>query len=120
MSILSLALIISSSIGMAAEVVALLTTEDGGFGWSVGAIGAALMVYYLVGAAFAPVSGWLGNRYGARAMMIFGGSLYGVSMLLLGVITLEPSRKLLIPNWEESLSPEARSAPTVSIVSTGD
>ena len=87
-AILSLVQIIGSSIGMAAGVVVTpLTTEDGGFGWSVGTIGAALMVYYLVSAVFAPVSGWLGDRYGARNMMIFGGVLYGVSMLLLGIIT---------------------------------
>lgn len=86
--ILALVQIIGSSIGMAAGVVVTpLTTADGGFGWSVGTIGAALMVYYLVSAAFAPISGWLGDRYGARNMMIFGGALYGVSMLLLGIIT---------------------------------
>ena len=86
--ILSLVQIIGSSIGMAAGVViAPLTDAEGGFGWSIGTIGAALMVYYFVGAAFAPVSGWLGDRYGARRMMLFGGTLYTVSMLLLGVIT---------------------------------
>lgn len=87
-TILALVQIIGSSIGMAAGVVvAPLTAADGGFGWSIGTIGAALMVYYLVGAAFAPVSGWLGDRYGARTMLLLGGSLYVVSMLLLGIIT---------------------------------
>ena len=86
--ILALVQIIGSSIGMAAGVVVTpLTDAEGGFGWSIGTIGAALMVYFFVGAAFAPVSGWLGDRYGARRMMLFGGMLYTVSMLLLGVIT---------------------------------
>ena len=71
----------------AGVVVAPLSDPEGGFGWSIGMIGFALMVYYLVGALFAPISGWLGDRYGARRMMFGGGVLYAVSMLLLGIIT---------------------------------
>lgn len=80
--------IIGSSIGMAAGViVAPLSDTEGGFGWSIGMIGAALMVYYLTAAAFAPISGWLGDRYGARRMLFGGGVLYVTSMLLLGIIS---------------------------------
>ena len=80
--------IIGSSIGMAAGViVAPLSDPEGGFGWSIGMIGAALMVYYFTAAVFAPISGWLGDRYGARRMMFGGGVLYVASMLLLGIIS---------------------------------
>ena len=87
-ALLALVQILSASIGMAAGVVvAPLSDPEGGFGWSIGTVGAALMVYYFVGATFAPISGWLGDRYGARKLMLTGGALYFVSMLLLGVIT---------------------------------
>jgi MFS family permease len=36
--------------------------------------------------SFAPVSGWLGERYGARRLMLVGGLLYGGSMGLLGLV----------------------------------
>ena len=87
-ALLALVQIIGSSIGMAAGViVAPLSDLEGGFGWSIGMIGAALMVYYFTAAVFAPISGWLGDRYGARRMMFFGGVLYLASMLLLGIIS---------------------------------
>src|SRR5262249_55865295 len=58
----------------------------GAFGWGIGTIGALMAVYYVVGAVFAPISGWLGERYGARHLMLAGGLLYGSSMLLLGLV----------------------------------
>ena len=61
-----------------------LNDPEGGFGWSMGTIGAALMVYYLVGAVFAPISGWLGDRYGPRRVMMAAGLIFAVSMMLLG------------------------------------
>jgi MFS family permease len=45
-----------------------------------------MAVYYVVGALFAPISGWLGERYGARRLMLAGGLLYGGSMGLLGLV----------------------------------
>ena len=87
-SILAIVQIIGSSIGMAAGIlIAPLYDPDGEFGWSLGTIGAALGLYYVVGAVFAPVSGALGDRYGARKMMVAGGLLYGTSMILLGFIS---------------------------------
>ena len=87
-AILAVVQIVGSSIGMAAGVVvAPLSDPEGGFGWSIGTVGAALMVYYLVSAAFAPVSGWLGDRYGARRLLLFGGVLFVASMLLLGIVS---------------------------------
>src|SRR2546428_12992546 len=67
-------------------MVAPLRDPHGAFGWGIGTIGALLAVYYVVGALFAPVSGWLGERYGARHLMLAGGLLYVSSMLLLGLV----------------------------------
>ena len=46
-----------------------------------------MSIYYLVGAVCAPISGWLGDRFGAQKMMALGGVLYLVSMVLLGSVT---------------------------------
>jgi len=87
-AILALVQMVGQSIGMAAGImVAPLNDPDGAFGWGMATIGAALGLYYLTGAIFAPISGWLGDRYGARRTMLAGGLLYGSSMLLLGIIS---------------------------------
>src|ERR671922_2483254 len=79
--------VIGSAISQSAGVmVAPLRDPHGDFGWGIGTIGAVMAVYYLVGALFAPVSGWLGERYGARRLMLAGGLLYGGSMCLLGLV----------------------------------
>ncbi|MCH7606376.1 MAG: MFS transporter [Chloroflexi bacterium] len=86
--ILAVVQILGSGVSMAAGIlVPPLTDPDGRFGWSIGTIGAGMATYFLVGAIFAPVSGWLGDRYGARRMMTAGGMLYGTSMVLLGFIS---------------------------------
>ncbi len=88
MAILAAVQIIGSSIGMAAGIMIPPLTDPGGkFGWSVGVIGIGMSIYYLVGAVFAPISGWLGDRYGPQKMMALGGALYLVSMALLGSVT---------------------------------
>ena len=85
---LAMVQVVGSSISMAAGImVPPLNDPDGKFGWSIGLIGAAIATYYLVGALFAPVSGWLGDRYGGRQMMIMAGVLYAGSMVLLGFVT---------------------------------
>ncbi len=85
--ILTAVQVIGGSISMAAGVmIAPLKDPDGAFGWSIGTISAAIMLYYFVGAAFSPVSGWLGERYGPRRMMLTGSILYGGSMFLLGFV----------------------------------
>ena len=79
--------VIGSAISQSAGVmVAPLRDPHGDFGWGIGTIGALMAVYYLVGGLFAPVSGWLGERYGARRLMLAGGLLYGGSMFLLGLV----------------------------------
>jgi MFS family permease len=79
--------VIGSAISQSAGViVAPLRDPHGDFGWGIGTIGVLMAVYYLVGALFAPVSGWLGERYGPRRLMQAGGLLYGGSMVLLGLV----------------------------------
>src|SRR5262245_64118910 len=79
--------VIGSAISQSAGVmVAPLQDPRGGFGWGIGTIGVLMAVYYVVGALFSPVSGWLGERYGARCLMLAGGVLYGGSMILLGLV----------------------------------
>jgi len=86
-AVLATVQILATSISMAAGILLPpLTDPDGRFGWSVGTIVMGLAAYYMVGAIFAPVSGWLGDRYGARRMMFAGAILYGVSMGLLGFV----------------------------------
>ena len=86
--VLALVQIIDSSVGMAAGVmVAPLNDPKGDFGWSKGAIGAAMAVYFVFGAIYAPISGWLGERYGPRRMMVVSAILFAGSMLFLGNIS---------------------------------
>src|SRR5262249_59261819 len=63
--------VIGSAISQSAGVmVAPLRDPHGAFGWGIGTIGALLAVYYLVGALFSPISGWLGERDRARRLML--------------------------------------------------
>ena len=68
-------------------MVAPLNDPDGGFGWNMGLIGAALATYYLCGALVAPITGMLGDRYGARPLMLACGVLYAAAMILIGTVT---------------------------------
>ena len=88
LAILAEAQVVGQSISMAAGImVAPLNDADGGFGWNMGMIGAGLAAYYLFGALAAPVTGMLGDRYGARPMMLACGILYATSMILIGTVT---------------------------------
>ena len=79
--------ILAGSISLAAGIlVPPLTNSETGFGWSIGTVSLGLAAYYLFGAIFAPIAGWLGDRYGARKLMVAGGALYAISMILLGFI----------------------------------
>ncbi len=88
LAILAVAQIVGQSISMAAGImVAPLNDPDGGFGWNMGLIGAALATYYLFGALAAPLTGMLGDRFGARPLMLACGVLYAASMILIGTVT---------------------------------
>ncbi len=87
-AVLAVVQIFGSSIFFVAGImVAPLSDEKGGFGWNVSVIGAGIAVYYLFGAFYAPIAGNLGDRFGARRMMLVGIIMYGVGMVLLGFIT---------------------------------
>ena len=88
LAIIAMAQIVGQSISMAAGImVAPLNDPEGGFGWHMGLIGAALATYYLFGALVAPITGMLGDRYGARPAMFACGVLYAVSMALIGSVS---------------------------------
>ena len=88
LALIAMAQIVGQSISMAAGImVAPLNDPEGGFGWNMGLIGAALATYYLFGALVAPITGMLGDRYGARPAMFACGVLYAVSMALIGSVS---------------------------------
>ena len=75
--------LVSQSIGMSAGImVAPLNDPEGKFGWGIGTIGAGLAVYYLVGAIFSPLSGWLADRYSTRLVAMVGAISFGVCLLI--------------------------------------
>src|SRR6266566_6383733 len=109
--------VIGSAISQSAGVmVAPLRDPHGDFGWGIGTIGALMAVYYLVGGLFAPVSGWLGARYGARRLMLTGGLLYGGSMFLLGLVR-QPWHFLLAFSVLLSLTQSICLVPLIAAVS---
>jgi len=57
------------------------------FGWSRGDISVAYSVAFLVGLPAVVVMGWLGDRYGARPLMIGAALLITAGTYLLGTIT---------------------------------
>ena len=86
--ILAMAEVVTHSISMAAGImVAPMNDPDGRFGWSMGTIGAGIATYYLVGAFFSPVAGWMADRYGVRKTMLACGILFGAGMISMGFIT---------------------------------
>ena len=86
--ILAVTQVVVMSISMAAGImVAPLNDPDGDFGWGMGVIGGGLAMYYLVGALFSPVIGWLGDRYGVRKTLIACGVFFSVGMISLGFVT---------------------------------
>src|SRR2546426_8053226 len=109
--------VVGSAISQSAGVmVAPLRDPHGDFGWGIGTIGALMAVYYVVGALFAPVSGWLGERYGARHLMLAGGLLYVSSMLLLGLVR-QPWHSLLAFSVLLSLTQSICLVPLMAAVS---
>ena len=87
-ALISVVQTVGYSISMAVGVVVIpLSDPEGDFGWSMAIIGSALIMYYLVGALLAPLTGWMGDRYGARRMLLLGGLLFGGSMILTGTVS---------------------------------
>jgi MFS family permease len=57
------------------------------FGWSRGDISAAYSIAFIVGLPAVVIMGWLGDRYGARLLMIGAALLITVGTYLMGTIT---------------------------------
>lgn len=57
------------------------------FGWSIGAITVGFTIQWLMSGILAPISGWLGDRYGVRRVMWVGGFIFIAGMLLTGSMT---------------------------------
>ena len=86
-AILATVQIFASSISMAAGIMLPpLTDEEGAFGWNESLVTLGIAAYYGFGAIYAPITGWLGDRFGARLMLLAAAILYIVSMLLLSQI----------------------------------
>ncbi len=89
-AILATVQIFASSISMALGIILPPLTQpvsEGGFGWNQSLVTLGMASYYGFGALYAPVTGWLGDRFGARPMLLAAAVLYLVSMLLLGRIS---------------------------------
>ena len=65
----------------------LLVTLHEDFLWSLTAITVAYFLRSMTGAVLSPVAGWLGDRYGARRVLLVAAVLYVVGMLLLSSIS---------------------------------
>ena len=86
--ILATVQIFASSISMAAGImVPPLNDSEGAFGWGLGTIGVVIASYYMFGAIYAPMTGWLGDRYGSRWMLFAAAIMYLISMFLLGQVS---------------------------------
>ena len=87
-AILATVQIFASSISMAAGIMLPpLTDPDGMFGWNESLVALGIAAYYGFGAVYAPVTGWLGDRFGARIMLLAAAIMYLVSMILLSRIS---------------------------------
>ncbi len=86
--ILATVQIFASSISMAAGIMLPpLTDESGPFGWNESLVTLGIAAYYGFGALYAPITGWLGDRFGSRPMLLAAATLYLISMLLLSQIS---------------------------------
>ena len=87
-AILATVQIFASSISMAAGIMLPpLTDESGPFGWNESLVTLGIAAYYGFGALYAPITGWLGDRFGSRPMLLAAATLYLISMLLLSQIS---------------------------------
>ena len=64
-----------------------LTDESGPFGWNESLVTLGIAAYYGFGAVYAPITGWLGDRFGSRIMLFAAAILYLICMLLLSRIS---------------------------------
>ena len=87
-AVLAIVQVFGSSIFMIAGVmVPPLTDPEGSFRWGIGELSMAIGLYYVFSAIFAPITGYLGDRFGARPMMFAGAVMYGVGMVAMGFVS---------------------------------
>ena len=87
-AILATVQIFASSISMAAGIMLPPLTDDSGpFGWNESLVTLGIAAYYGFGALYAPITGWMGDRFGSRIMLFAAATLYLISMLLLSQIS---------------------------------
>ena len=77
---LATAQMIGLAVGWAAGVLVTPLQEE--FSFEIDDIGLSFGLFYLAAAVFAPIAGWLGDRYGARRVMLLSAVLYVVTLLL--------------------------------------
>ena len=70
----------------AAALVPHLSDPLAGFGWSYGAISLAFSLQWMVLGLASPCVGWLGDRYGARRLLLLGAFLFIAGMMLTGIM----------------------------------
>lgn len=79
---------ITSAVRFAATaLVPHLKDSASGLGWSYGAITLGFSLQWFVLGIVSPYVGWLGDRYGARRLLLFGTFLFIAGMLLTGIMT---------------------------------
>ena len=79
---------ITSAVRFAATaLVPHLRDSASGLGWSYGAITLGFSLQWFVLGIVSPYVGWLGDRYGARRLLLFGTFLFVAGMLLTGTMT---------------------------------
>lgn len=79
--------IIGLSVNFAGGVLVYpLSDPDGQFAFKMTDIGISYGMFYLAGAAMAPVAGWLGDRFGARRLMIAGAGIYALTIFAVAVM----------------------------------
>ena len=71
----------------AAALVPYLGDPNEGFGWSYGEISFAFSLQWIVLGLVSPYVGWLGDRYGARRLMLLGAVLFIAGMMLTGIMS---------------------------------
>ena len=87
-AVLAIVQVFGSSVFMIAGVmVPPLTDPEGGFRWGISELSMAFGLYIVFSAIFAPITGHLGDRFGARPMMFVGAVMYGVGMVALGFVS---------------------------------
>ena len=77
---LATAQMIGLAVGWAAGV--LVTPLQDEFNFEIDDIGLSFGLFYLAAAVFAPIAGWMGDRFGARRVMVLSAALYVITLLL--------------------------------------